>query len=136
MSGPDGLLGFVREALLLHGQLAPVVMVSLWIAVAIDLLGSVILVIAAAGFLAGCARSEASRDEVRGMRRVKAERVEPGRYVLAGLEILIVSEIIHTALGLAMADMIFLGVLVIIRSFISFLLVRELPDVKEEMTYG
>ena len=66
-------------------------------------------------------------------RGLNAERVELGRYILAGLEILIVSDIITTAVSLAMADLVFLGILVIIRSVTSFFLERELETVRREL---
>ena len=47
------------------------------------------------------------------VRRTNRERIELGRYILAGLELFIVSDIIHTALSLALADLVFLGLLVI-----------------------
>ena len=54
--------------------------------------------------------------------------MELGRYILAALELLIVSDIIHTALSLELADLVFLGLLVLIRSVISFFLDREMRD--------
>ena len=55
-------------------------------------------------------------------------RMELGRYILSALELLIVSDIIHTALSLALADLLFLGFLVLIRSMISFFLNREIRE--------
>ena len=88
----------------------------------------------AAGLLAGgVARAEVSGDEGVRLRGTNRERVELGRYILAGLELLIVSDIIHTALSLALADLVFLGLLVLIRSLISFFLDRELGSLKGEL---
>ena len=56
-----------------------------------------------------------------------------GRYILAALELLIVSDIIHTALSLALKDLLFLGLLVLIRSVISFFLDREIRDIRAEL---
>ena len=55
--------------------------------------------------------------------------MELGRYILSALELLIVSDIIHTALSLALADLLFLGILVLIRSMISFFLNREIREI-------
>lgn len=104
-----------------------------WVAAAIDLLGILLLLIGAGRFVLGVARAEIARGDtrVRGMNR---ERVELGRYILAGLELLIVSDIIHTALSLALGDLLFLGLLVLIRSLISFFLERELGGLCDDLT--
>ena len=67
------------------------------------------------------------------MRETNRERVELGRYILASLELFIVSDIIHTALSLAFADLLFLGLLVVIRSVISYFLDRELDQLRKEL---
>jgi uncharacterized membrane protein len=58
--------------------------------------------------------------------------VELGRYILAGLGLFIVSDIIHTALSLALGDLVFLALLVAIRSAISYFLDREIREIKED----
>ena len=132
-SAMTGFLDYVREDTILHGDLHAVVIALEWFASITDLLGCIILAIGALRFMIGFVRAEISRDEMKRMRGVNTERVELGRYILAGLELLIVSDIIHTALSLAMADLVFLGLLVIIRSLISFFLDRELAEVKAEL---
>ena len=67
------------------------------------------------------------------MRRINLERVELGRYILAGLELFIVSDIIHTALSLALTDLLFLGLLVVIRAVISYFLDREMAEIRKEL---
>ena len=126
-------LDYVRDDSILHGQVDWLVHGLEWVAAAIDIFACLILVIGGARFIWGFLRAEVSRDEIRRVRGVNAERVELGRYILGGLELLIVSDIIHTALSLAMADLVFLGLLVIIRSLISFFLDRELAEVKREL---
>ena len=67
------------------------------------------------------------------VRRTNRERIELGRYILAGLELFIVSDVIHTAISLRFADLLFLLMLVIIRSITSFFLDRELEQLKKEL---
>jgi uncharacterized membrane protein len=117
----------------LHGELDWLVDLLEWVAAGIDLAAILLLLDGALRFILGVARAEFARDgsaRVRGMNR---ERVELGRYILAGLELLIVSDIIHTALSLAVADLVFLGLLVLIRSVISYFLDRELGALREEL---
>ncbi len=132
-NAPTAFLDYVREDSILHGQIDWLVHGMEWAATAIDVFGCVILLIGGARFVWGFLRAEVNRDATARVRGVNAERVELGRYILAGLELLIVSDIIHTALSLAMADLVFLGLLVVIRSLISFFLDRELAEVKREM---
>jgi uncharacterized membrane protein len=73
------------------------------------------------------------RAEVAGDRRIAAiddSRIELGRYILAGLELFIVSDIIETALSLQLRDLVFLGLLVAIRSAISYFLEREVTNIR------
>ncbi len=107
-----------------------------YVAAVIDLLGILLLLIGAVRFVLGVAQAEMSRDESRRLRGTNRERIELGRYILAGLELLIVSDIIHTSLSLAFADLFYLGLLVLIRSVISFFLERELGDVRRELGDG
>ncbi|SDE00592.1 DUF1622 domain-containing protein [Limimaricola pyoseonensis] len=104
-----------------------------WVAAIIDLFAIALLLLGAARFIAGVAKAEIRGDDGERVRATNAERIELGRYILAGLELFIVSDIIHTALSLALADLVFLGLLVIIRSLISFFLDRELEQVKQEL---
>ncbi|UWQ22813.1 DUF1622 domain-containing protein [Jannaschia sp. W003] len=133
---PLRFFDYVREDTVLHGKVDWLVHLFEWLAAGIDILACAILLIGAIRFIVGFARAEISRDERRRIRGVNAERVELGRYILGGLELLIVSDIIHTALSLAMADLVFLGLLVVIRSLISFFLDRELAEVKRELGEG
>ena len=128
-----GLLGYVRDDAILHGTLDWLVHGLEWVATVIDIMAVLILVLGAARFILGFAGAELRRDPAVRVRGVNRERVELGRYILAGLELLIVSDIIHTAVSLAMVDLVFLGLLVIIRSLISFFLDRELAEVKREL---
>lgn len=133
METPTAFFDYVRDGSILHEQLSWLVHGLEYLVVAIDILGCIILLIGAARFGIGFVRAEFSSDAEKRVKGVNMERVELGRYILAGLELLIVSDIVHTALSLAMADLVFLGLLVIIRSLISYFLDRELEQVKKEL---
>jgi len=124
---------YVREDAILQDEIYWLVYVLEWAATAIDIFASLILLLGAIRFIWGFVKAEFSRDADTRVKGVNRERVELGRYILAGLELLIVSDIILTALSLAMADLVFLGLLVVIRSLISFFLDRELEQVKKEL---
>ena len=77
--------------------------------------------------------AEIARSGPERVRKTNRERIELGRYILAGLELFIVSDLIHTVISLAFSDLLFLGLPVVIRSIISFFLDRELGQVKKEL---
>jgi uncharacterized membrane protein len=134
--GTEGLAGWLaygRAGGVLHGQLDGLVHLLDWAVAVIDILAIAILLVGAIRFLVGFLHAEIQRDGPSRVKGINHERVELGRYILAGLEVLIVSDIIHTALSLKMIDLVFLGLLVVIRSLISFFLDRELEVVKREL---
>lgn len=132
----DGLaLGTAREGVL-HEALPWLVSLLDWLAAGIDLCAILLLLVGALRFIGGVAASEVRRDGSARVRGMNHERVELGRYILAGLELLIVSDIIHTSLSLALSDLLFLGLLVVIRSLISFFLDRELGELRRELGEG
>jgi uncharacterized membrane protein len=92
-----------------------------------------IMLIGAARFVVGFAVAETRGDAAARVQGIDRNRMELGRYILAGLELFIVSDIIHTALSLALNDLIFLGLLVLIRSAISFFLDRKIREIREEL---
>lgn len=120
----------------LHGELAWLVAGLEWVSAAIDVLAILLLLIGATRFTLDVIRAELSRDGTDRVRRTNRGRIELGRYILAGLELLIVSDIIHSALSLAISDVIYLGFLVLIRSLISYFLDRELGQLRLELGEG
>ncbi len=101
-----------------------------WVEAGIDLFAIAILLIGALRFAANFLQAELA-----GAGRLAAidgARIGLGRYILAGLELFIVSDIIETALSLKLSDLIFLGLLVAIRSAISYFLEREVSGIRNE----
>jgi uncharacterized membrane protein len=117
----------------LHGELAWLAHALEWASTAIDLVAIAIMLIGAVRFTLGFAAAEVRANVEARVQGIDRHRAELGRYILAALELLIVSDIIHTALSLELSDLAFLGVLVLIRSVISFFLDRELRDIRDEL---
>ena len=63
-------------------------------------------------------------------RRLQEVRVELGCYILAGIEFMIASDIIHTVLSRELMDLAFVSALVLIRTAISFFLSREVKELE------
>ncbi|MEX0955495.1 MAG: DUF1622 domain-containing protein [Rhizobiaceae bacterium] len=99
----------------------------------IELLAIVVLLLGAGRFLFWMVRAELfSGSGDRRLERQNLARLELGRYILAGLELLIVADVIHTALTFDLDSILFLGALVLIRSVISFFLDREIAQLERK----
>ena len=59
-------------------------------------------------------------------------RLELGTYILIAIEFMIASDIIHTVITREFTDLIFVGLLVLIRTAISFFLGREIIELQHE----
>jgi uncharacterized membrane protein len=117
---------------LLHAHLPALVEALTWVEAGIDLFAITVMLIGVMRFVADFLRAETS-----GQGRIAAideSRIELGRYILAGLELFIVSDIIETALSLQLLDLVFLGLLVAIRSAISYFLEREVTNIRTAWT--
>ena len=113
---------------LLHAHLPALVKGLGWVEAGIDLFAITVMLIGVLRFLASFLRAEMA-----GPGRIAAidgGRIALGRYILAGLELFIVSDIIETALSLQLLDLVFLGLLVAIRSAISYFLEREVTNIR------
>lgn len=118
---------------ILHGRLPWLVDTLQWAAAIIDIFACLLLVLGAVRFIVVVGRAEITRSGADRVRKTNRERIELGRYILAGLELFIVTDVIHTALSLAFSDLLFLLLLVIIRSIISYFIERELDQLKKDM---
>jgi uncharacterized membrane protein len=127
----ESVLGLQATGSALHEEFGWLVGILDWISAIIELAAIALLVIGATRFILGVAAAELRGPDR--VQRTNRERIELGRYILAGLELFIVADIIRTALSLAFADLLFLGLLVVIRSVISYFLDRELGELKKEL---
>ncbi|MEX3315802.1 DUF1622 domain-containing protein [Sulfitobacter sp. PS-8MA] len=129
----DNLIEMETEGGVLHGALPWLIEVFEILAAGIDIAAILLLLIGAARFIIGVVIAEIAKSGPDRVRRTNRERIELGRYILAGLELFIVSDVIHTAISLRFSDLLFLLLLVIIRSITSFFLDRELEQLKKEL---
>ncbi len=99
----------------------------------IDLLVIAILTLGAMRFLYWIVRGEiGSSDSEQRLERQNLARLELARYILAGLELLIVADVIRTAVSFSVESLIFLGGLVLVRSAISWFLDREIATLEHK----
>jgi uncharacterized membrane protein len=128
------LIDVEQEGGILHGRLPWLVDSLEWAAAFIDIFACLLLVVGAVRFMIGVTHAEITHSKAERVRRTNRQRIELGRYILAGLELFIVTDVIHTALSLAFTDLVFLLLLVIIRSIISYFLDRELELLKRDLS--
>jgi uncharacterized membrane protein len=112
----------------LHAHFGGLVTMLEWVAAAIVILSVAVMLIGLVRFVIGFLHAEFTRDSDERARVINLERVELGRYILAALELLIVSDIIETALSLDLLNLVYLAILVLVRSAISYFLDRELAE--------
>ena len=67
----------------------------------------------------------------RNLGNLNAARTILGTYILTGLEFMIASDIVHTVITRELTDLIFVGLLVLIRTAISFFLGKEIHELRE-----
>jgi uncharacterized membrane protein len=127
------LVDLELEGGILHGQFSWLVELLEWAAAIVDIAAVVLILLGAVRFIIGVSGAEIFGRGSERVNRTNRERIELGRYILASLELFIVSDIIHTALSLAFSDLMFLGLLVVIRSITSFFLDRELEQLKKDL---
>lgn len=130
MNEGGALSSLGRGSGVLHDHMPGLVAALEWMTAAIDLIAILVMAIGTARFIAGFVAAETRPGAPERLAAIDRSRAGLGRYILSGLELMIVSDIVHTALSLATSDLVFLGLLVLIRSAISFFLDREIKEIR------
>jgi uncharacterized membrane protein len=66
----------------------------------------------------------------KGLGNIAEARQTLGAYILTGIEFMIASDIIHTVITRELTDLLFVGLLVVIRTAISFFLGKEVAELE------
>lgn len=95
----------------------------------IDLIGIAILLVSAIKFVYHYLVFEIGRyRQLDCVVQIRDMRLQLGSYILLALEFMIVSDVIHSALSRTLDDFLVLGILVVIRTALSFFLGVDLRD--------
>jgi uncharacterized membrane protein len=101
---------------------------------AVDVAAALVMVwgvaIAVFGFIQASLRTEVSERIL----RLQVVRCDLGVKLVFALELLIVSDLLHTIVSRSMDDLLMLGVLVVIRTAIAFFLNKEIEEVGAKMS--
>jgi uncharacterized membrane protein len=101
-----------------------------WVAVAIDLTASLIMVVAFAMAVVGLVRGGFGAGNARGrIRNLQVVRCELGVKLVFALELLIIADLLHTVISRSVDDLILVGGLVVIRTVIAYFLNKEIEEV-------
>lgn len=126
----DGMTGGTSLEHLPFGLDEPVMRALEGLAICIDLIGVVLILF---GFFVSLIRLIGGLRHGVGLTRnlgnLSAARTILGTYILTGLEFMIASDIVHTVITRELTDLIFVGLLVLIRTAISFFLGREIHEI-------
>ena len=103
-----------------------------WVANIIEITAVAIMVWAFVASMAGIVGGwfQRSGNPIRSM---QIARYELGMKLVFALELLIVSDLIHTVVSHSIEDLIFLGVLVAIRTITAYFLHKEIKDVESDL---
>ncbi|MFN4156278.1 MAG: DUF1622 domain-containing protein [Paracoccaceae bacterium] len=104
-----------------------------WVVVGIELFAIAIFILGvlrfSGWFFSGAALR---RDAHERNHELNLGRLALGRHILAGLDVLIVADLIRTVLHLSLDNIMLLGGLVVIRLLISFVLEHEMRALEQE----
>ncbi len=104
------------------------------IALGVDVVASLVMVWAFAVGVVAFVRASLSTPATGRIRKLQVVRCDLGIKLVFALELLIISDLLHTVVSRSVDDLIFLGVLVVIRTTVAFFLNREIQEVSAEMS--
>ena len=129
----DGMTGGASLEHLPFGLGTPLMETLEGLAICIDLIGVMLILF---GFFVALFRLLAGLRHGVGIAKnlgnLNAARTILGTYILTGLEFMIASDIVHTVITRELTDLIFVGLLVLIRTAISFFLGREIQEINHK----
>lgn len=105
-----------------------------WLEIAVDTTAAFVMVwgfaIAVVGFIRTSLRKDAA-ERIRGLQMV---RCDVGVKLVFALELLIISDLLHTIVSRSMDDLLMVGALVVIRTVIAFFLNKEIEEVSASIS--
>ena len=123
----------VHRAIVLQEHLPALAEGLAWVILAIELFGALILFMGLGRFVLAYLGSElAGGSGPERHSRANLGRILLARYILMALEVFIVADLLMILLSMSMQSLLFLGLLVLIRSVVSYFLEHELRAIREE----
>jgi len=104
-----------------------------WTALTIDVVASAIMVWAFLVSLIGFLSASFGGAPSERIRRLQIVRCGLGIKLVFALELLIISDLLHTVVSRTIDDLMFLATLVLIRTIVAYFLGREIQEVEAEI---
>jgi uncharacterized membrane protein len=103
-----------------------------WAVVAVDLVAVGVMLIGFVIALVKFVPTLTRRQGAGTIRTIHLIRCSLGTYILLALEIMIVSDLIHSVMTHELRDLYYLGALVVIRTLIAYFLNKEIQELEKE----
>ena len=103
-----------------------------WASLAIDMVASMIMVWAFLVSVYAFVKASLSEPTVQ-IQRLQMARCGLGVKLVFALELLIISDLLHTVVSRTMDDLLFLAALVVIRTVVAYFLNREIQEIGMEI---
>ena len=104
-----------------------------WVELAVDTTAGIVMVWGFATAVFGFIRASLRRVSVERIHGLQVVRCDLGVKLVFALELLIISDLLHTIVSRSMDDLLMVGVLVVIRTVIAFFLNKEIEEVSAGM---
>jgi uncharacterized membrane protein len=104
-----------------------------WLELTIDVSAALIMVLAFATAVFSYFRITIGSDRTSRIMQMQVVRCDLGVKLVFALELLIISDLLHTIVSRSMDDMIIVGALVLIRTVIGYFLGKEIQEVSAEL---
>jgi uncharacterized membrane protein len=101
-----------------------------WLALAVDVVAAIVMVLAFLVAVVGFATASFGAWPVERIRQIQMVRCGLGVKLVFALELMIISDLLHTIVSRTMDDLLFLAALVLIRTVVAYFLNREIQEIE------
>jgi len=105
-----------------------------WLEIIIDVSAAAVMVLAFAGAMFSYIQIAVRAERTERIMKMQIVRCDLGVKLVFALELLIISDLLHTIVSRSMDDMIIVGALVLIRTVIGYFLNKEIEDIRVEVS--
>ena len=105
-----------------------------WLEIIIDVSAAFVMTLAFAGAMFSYVKIELRSERVDRIMQLQIVRCDLGVKLVFALELLIISDLLHTIVSRSMDDMIIVGALVLIRTVIGYFLNKEIDEIRVEVS--
>jgi uncharacterized membrane protein len=105
-----------------------------WLELIIDISAALVMVMAFVVAFFSYFKTLISSKQIERIKQMQKLRCDLGVKLVFALELLIISDLLHTIISRSMDDMLIVGALVVIRTVIAYFLNKEIQEVSAEIS--